>query len=180
MSPPNIYIPYIKAKMKYIISQNKLNTSKILDTIYITPPISMNMYCPFLWWIAKGQSWLIKGWSLWSRTSSIHQIYLQSMKLIEHIQQKPSMHRLNGYNSTQNTTQGRVAQCRWWRIHSSYRVYIRLSRRVTRRRRPRCITCKRLYSTALRASFQLRCSLPKEGGTYRSYDMYGLGCEKVF
>ena len=100
MSPPNIYNPYIKSKMKYIISQNKLNTPKILDTIYTTPPISMNMYSPFLWWIVKGQSWLIKGWGLWSRTSSIHQICSQSMKLIEHIQQKLSMRHLNGYNST--------------------------------------------------------------------------------
>ena len=52
MSPLNIYNPYIKAKMKYIISQNKHNTSTTPRYNLQSPPISMCMYyryvLPFL------------------------------------------------------------------------------------------------------------------------------------
>ena len=143
------------------------------------PYLHAHMYSPFLWRIAKGQSWLIiKRWRWWSRISSTCQICSQSMKLIKHIPQKLSMHRLNSHDSIQHTSNRRIARWRWWRIHSSSRVNILLSSRITRWR-PRCGTCRRLDSRAFRASFQLSRSLPKKGGTYRSYDMYGLRCRKI-
>ena len=113
------------------------------------------MYSPFLWRIAKGQSWLIKGWSLWSRTSSInmlakHEAHWAYPTEAVHVC-------LNGHNSIQHTTQGRVARCRWWRIHISCRVYICLSKRVTRRRRPRSITYRRLYSRELAFNWDALC-----------------------
>jgi len=60
--------------MKYIKAKKQNTSNELLDTIYNlqSPPISMSVYSPLLWRIAKGQSRLIKGWSLWSRTSSIH------------------------------------------------------------------------------------------------------------
>ena len=41
------------------------------------------------------------------------------------------------------------------------------------------VPIERLNPRAFRASFHLSCSLPKESGTYGSYNMNMLGCRKI-
>ena len=126
------------------------------------------MYSPFLWRIAKGQSLIIK--RRWP--SKACQIYLQELKLGKHVHQKLTMSRLNGHDSLQHTTNVRIIQSRRWRCSNSSQIHIRLSRRITcRRERRRCDTKKWLNPRAFRACSHLSSSLPKKGGTYRSYNM---------
>ena len=142
-------------------------------------PYELNMYTPFLWGIAKGQSRLIIKRRWWRRPPNAFQIHSQCLKLREHIHQKLTMSRLNGHDSIQHTLNARITQSRRWRINSDSGIDKLLSCRVTWRRRMGCNTWKRLYTRAFRASFHLSCSLPKEGGTYRSYNVYGLRRRKI-
>ena len=85
------------------------------------------------------------------------------------------MRHLNDHNCIQHAPQGWVAWWRRWRIHNNCKVYILLSSRVTKSRRPRCIACRRLDSRVFKPRFQLSCSLPKECGTNRSYTGSDVG-----
>ena len=126
------------------------------------------MYSRFLWQIAKGKSRLIIKRRRW-RTSRTRQISTQSLKLCEHIHQNLSLSRLNDHNSLQHTSQRSIARGRSrWRINSGCGIDILLSCRVTRSRRLRCSTCRRLDLRAFRANSHLSSSLPKECDTYGS------------
>ena len=137
------------------------------------------MYSPFLWQIAKGQSRPIikRRWSRW--LSKTHQLCMQRLKLREHIHQKLTMSRLNGHDSVQHTTNARIIQSRRWRISGSSRINICICSQITWRSRRRCNTRRGLNSRSFKASSHLSSSLPKEGGTYKSYNVNRLKCRKL-
>ena len=123
------------------------------------------MYSPFLWRIVKGQSLIIKKrW--WRWPSNTRQICSQGLKLGKHVHQKLTMSRLNGHDSLQHTMNVWIIRSRRWRSSNSSRIHICISSQITyKRRRTRRCTKERL---------NLRSPLPKEGGTYRSYNMNRL------
>ena len=153
----------------------KLQSSKKTKS----PPISIHMYSPFLWRIAEGKSRLIIKRRWWRRSLNARQIRSQCLKLHEHIHQKLTMSRLNSHDSIQHTLNARITWSRRWRINCGSRINKLLSCKVTWRRRMGCNTWGKLYMKAFRASFHLSCSLPKDGGTYRRYNVYELRRRKI-
>ena len=113
-------------------------------------------------------------------TSNACQIRMQGLKLREYIHQKLTMSRLNDHDNVQHTLNARITRSRRWKINNGRQINILLSCGITwRRKRRRCDTRRRLNIRAFRASSYLSSSLPKEGNTYGSYNVYGLRSKKL-
>ena len=137
------------------------------------------MYSPFLWRNAKGQSKsIIKRRWRWG-SSKLCQLYAQATDLIEHVYQNLSMSHLNGQDMIQRMLNIWIVQSSRWRNINISNSTRHLNSISTCRRGRRGYNTRRLTSRTRRANSQVSNPLPKEGGTYGSYNMNRLTSREI-
>ena len=142
------------------------NTLPLKTKTKCSQKCTLNMYSPFLWCNAKGQSKsIIKRRWQW-RTSKLCQICPQTTNLFKNVHQNLFLSRLNGQDMIQHTSNVWIIwSSRWRNISISSSTTKRLSSINTCRRGRRGNITRRCTSSTQKINSQVSSPLSKKGST---------------